>query len=59
MGPLNPRLNKGVVATPPYVFFRSLQIAEESDLGHIGNLFYILFGHFGEKKIVPPYPGVG
>ena len=54
----NPRLTKGkgggrVVATPPplTVFSRLLQNAKESDLGHIGNLFYILCGHFDGKKI--------
>ena len=45
----NPRLTNGVVATPLTVFSWSLQNAKESDLGHIGNLFYILCGHFNEK----------
>ena len=41
----------GVVAPPPLaVFFRSIQNAKESDLRHIGNLFYILYGHFYEKN---------
>ena len=55
----NSRLTRGV-ATPLTGFFpRSLQNAKESDLGHnIANLFYILCGHFDEKKMgVPPYPG--
>ena len=56
---VNPRLTRGV-ATPFTVFSRSLQNGKESDLGHIGNLFYILCGHFDENKLgVPPYPGVG
>ena len=43
---------------PPYRICRSLQNAKESDLGHKGNLFYILCGQFDEKKMgVPPYPG--
>ena len=40
-----------MVATPLTVFSRSPQNAKESDLGHIGNLFNILCGHFDEKKI--------
>ena len=41
----------GAVATPPYVIFSwSLQNAKESDLGHKGNIFYILSGHFDEKN---------
>ena len=58
---INPRLTKGGWLQPPLtVFSRSLQNAKESDLGHISNLFYILCGHFDEKKLgVPPYPGVG
>ena len=42
-----------------YGFSWSLQNAKESELEHIGNLFYILCGHFNEKNGVPPYPGVG
>ena len=31
----------------------------KKDLGHIGNLFYIICGRFDEKEMgVPPYPGV-
>ena len=58
----NPRLTKGGGGgcNPPYGFSRSLQNAKESVLGHIGNLFYILYDHFDEKQIrVPPYPKVG
>ena len=39
-----------------YTFtFFNLTPVEESDLGHLSNLFYILCGHFDEKKFgVPP-----
>ena len=58
---LNPRITKGVVATTLTVLLWSLQNAMESDVGHVGNLFffYILCGHFDGKKMgVPPYPEV-
>ena len=35
---------------PLRFFFQSLQNAKESDLGHKGNLFYILCGHSDEKN---------
>ena len=47
---INPRLTKGGFCNPPYGFPRSLLNAKESYQGHIGNLFYILCGHFHEKK---------
>ena len=57
---INPRLTERGGCNPLTVLSWSLKNAKESDLGHIGNLFYILCGHFDEKKIgVPPYPGVG
>ena len=57
---INPRLTKGggLLQPPLTVFLRSLKNAKESYQGHLGNLFYILCGHFHEKKMgVPPYPG--
>ena len=36
-----------MVATSLAVFFSR---AKESDLGHLSNLFYTLFGHFDEKN---------
>ena len=45
----NPRLTKGVVATP-LRFSRLLYNAKESDLGHLSNLFYILCSHFDDKS---------
>ena len=52
---INPRLTKGGCCNPLTVFPQSLQNAKESYQGHIGNLFYILCGHFHEKKLgVPP-----
>ena len=58
---LNPRLTRGVVATPPLEFFyRCKKNAKATDPGLLGNLFYILFAHFDEKKLgVPPKVGVG
>ena len=55
---LNPRLTKGGCCNPPLLFFSGS--SKESYQGHLGNLFYILCGHFHEKKLgVPPYPGEG
>ena len=45
----NPRLTKGVVATP-FTFFPGAQNLKESDLGHVSDLLYILCGHFEEKS---------
>ena len=47
---LTPSNQGGVVATPLTVFPRSLSNAKEIYQGHIGNLFYILCGHFHEKN---------
>ena len=47
----NPRLTKGVVSTPLQFFSSSFKTLKESYQGHLGNLFYILCGHFHEKKI--------
>ena len=47
---LNPRPTKGVVTTPLTVCLRPHKNAKESDPGHLGHLFYILCGHFDEKK---------
>ena len=42
---------------PPSVCHKN---AKESDPGHLEHLFYILCGHFDEKKTgVPPTMGVG
>ena len=42
------------------VCLRPHKKAKESDPGHLGHLFYILCGHFDEKKPgVPPKMGVG
>ena len=46
---LNLLLTKGVVAAPTTVFSRWFQNANESDLGHMGNLYYILSGHCDKK----------
>ena len=48
-----------MVATPITVFTRSLQNTKVNYLGHIyiGNLFYILCGHFDEKKWGTTLPG--
>ena len=43
----NRRLTKGAYCNPNYDFST---VAKESYQGHIGNLFYILCGHFHEKK---------
>ena len=57
---INPRLTKGGSCNSPNGFPQSLQNAKESDLGHIANLFYILCGHFNDKKMgLPAYPGLG
>ena len=48
---LNPRPTKGgVVTTSLTVCLRLHKNAKESDPGHLGYLFYILCGHFDEKK---------
>ena len=47
---------------PPTVCLRPHKNAKESDPGHLGHLFYILCGHFHEKKKkteVPPKMRVG
>ena len=55
---VSPCLTKGVGCNPPYSFFLVTPKRLRSDLGHIGNLFDILFGHFDENKLgVPPYLG--
>ncbi len=48
---LNPRLTRGVVATPPRIFLPLHKNAKETDPGLLGNLFYIFCAHFDEKKI--------
>ena len=40
----------GVVNHPLTVCPLLHQNAKQSDPGHLSNLFYILFGHFDEKK---------
>ena len=53
-------LPKGVVTTPLTVCLQPHKNANESDPGHLGHLFYILCGHFDEKKNgIPPKMGVG
>ena len=49
----NPRLTKGGgVATPLTVFPGRSKTLKR----YVGNLFYILCGHFDEKIVVPRYP---
>ena len=43
-------LPRGVVTTPLTICLRQHKNAKESDPGHLGHLFYILCGHFDEKK---------
>ena len=43
-------LPRGVVTTPLTVCLRPHKNAKESDPGHVGHLYYILCGHFDEKK---------
>ena len=47
---VNPRPTKGVVTTPLTVCLRPHKNLKESDPGHLRHLFYILCGHFDEKK---------
>ena len=55
----NPRPTKGGGSLT--VCLRPHKNANESDPGHLGHLFYILCGHFDEKKNwgYPPKMGVG
>ena len=46
----NPRPIKGGGYHPLMVCLRQHKNAKESDPGHLGHLFYILYGHFDEKK---------
>ena len=47
-----------MVTTPLTVCLRPHKNAKESDPGHLGHLFYILCGHFDEKKPgIPPEDG--
>ena len=46
----NPHPPKRVVTTPSK-FFAVTPNQKESDLNHLGNLKYILCGHFDEKKM--------
>ena len=50
---------KGVVTTPLTVCRRLHQNAKQSDPGHLSNLFYILCGHFHEKKNPGVLPNTG
>ena len=57
---INPRLTKGDCSNPPSGFSPVALNAKESYQGHLGNLFYILCGHFHEKKNGgTTLPGVG
>ena len=47
---LNPRPTKGGGYQPLTVCLRQHKKAKESDPRHLGHLFYILYGHFDEKK---------
>ena len=50
-----PTKGEGVVTTPLMVYLRPNKNAKESDPGHLGHLFYIICGHFDEKKMgIPP-----
>ena len=58
----NPRPTKGGWLPTPTVCLRPYKNPKESDPGHLGHLFYILCGHFDEKKKKPwvlPKMGVG
>ena len=46
----NPRSTKGGGYHLLTVCLRPHKNAKESDPGHLGHLFYILCGHFDEKK---------
>ena len=53
-----------MVTGPLTACLRPHKNEKESDPGHLGHLFYILCGHFDEKKKkkktwVPPKMGVG
>ena len=59
---INPRPTKGGGGSyhPQTVCLRPHKNAKESDPGHLAHLFYILCGHFDERKPgVPPKMGVG
>ena len=47
---INPLLTKGVVTTPSRIFLSPQNQKESDDLSHVGNLNYILYGHFDGKK---------
>ena len=50
VGCLNPRPTKGGGWFPLRFVSGLTKNAKESDPGHLGHLFYILCGHFDEKK---------